>query len=416
MIDYMKNIAEKSQEASKVLGKSDVNKRNSIILKIAEMLLVSQDEIIEANKIDLENGAKRNLSSALLDRLELNEKRISGMVNGLEVIARFEDPLGESIKSWRHDNGMNIAQVSVPIGVIGMIYESRPNVTVDVAGLCIKSGNSVILRGGTEAFHSNTALTKIIREAVESVGMNPDIVQLVENTDRALVQELITLNEYIDVVIPRGGRGLKKAIIANATVPVIETGEGLCHTFIDASAELEMAMDIIINAKTQRTGVCNAMETLLVHEGIADRILPLVNEKLGALKVEMRCCELSIGYIDTGIAAVEEDWSTEYLDLILAIKTVKTIDEAIAHINKYGSGHSEAIVTESYRSTEQFLNEVDASAVYVNASTRFTDGDVFGFGGEIGISTQKLHARGPMGVKALTTKKYIIRGNGQIRG
>lgn len=415
MNSYINDMGKKAKDAALVLSKTSVDERNNIIKQLITQLEVSKEAVFRANKIDLEKGKTSGLSVALLDRLEINEKRIQGMIQGLETMVNFEDPIGESTTSWRHGNGMNITHVSVPLGVIGMIYESRPNVTIDVTGLSIKSGNCVILRGGSEAINTNKALAMIIKHALEIENMNPNMVQLVEHTDRALVKDLITMNDYLDVLIPRGGRGLKKAIIAGASVPVIETGEGLCHTYIDAGADLEMAINIILNAKTQRTGVCNAMETLLVHETIAKEVLPLIDQRLTELKFEIRACHLSTPYLKSSTPAVEEDWSTEYLDAILSIKTVTSLDETITHINTYGSGHSEAIVTESYKNAEQFLNEVDAAAVYVNASTRFTDGEVFGFGGEVGISTQKLHARGPMGIKALTTKKYLVRGQGQIR-
>ena len=414
MSDYILTIGKQAKEASTQLKGASVKIRNNIINSIAAALELSKEEIFKANAIDIEHGEKNGLSNALLDRLRINQSRIDGMIEGLKTVARFEDPLSLSNLSWRHENGMQISQVTVPLGVLGMIYESRPNVTVDVAGLSIKSGNCVILRGGSEAIHSNKALADVIRKAIQSEGMNPNIVQLIEKTDRALVKTLITMNDYLDVLIPRGGRGLKKAIIADATVPVIETGEGLCHTYIDEAADLDMALDIIINAKTQRTGVCNAMETLLVHQKVLD-LLPRVNNALTDLDFEIRACESCKPYMKDALPAVEDDWSTEYLDAILSIKAVESVEEAIEHINEYGSGHSEAIVTEAYNRAELFLNNVDAAAVYVNASTRFTDGEVFGFGGEVGISTQKLHARGPMGIAALTSKKYVIRGNGQIR-
>ena len=414
MSDYILTIGKQAKEASTQLKGASVKTRNNIINHIAVALEHSKEDIFKANAIDIENGEKNGLSNALLDRLRINQPRIDGMIEGLKTVARFEDPLSLSNLSWRHENGMQISQVTVPLGVLGMIYESRPNVTVDVAGLSIKSGNCVILRGGSEAIHSNKALADVIRKAILSEGMNPNIVQLIEKTDRALVRTLITMNDYLDVLIPRGGRGLKKAIIADATVPVIETGEGLCHTYIDEAADLDMALDIIINAKTQRTGVCNAMETLLVHQKVLD-LLPKVNDALTDLDFEIRACESCKPYMKDALPAVEDDWSTEYLDAILSIKAVESVEEAIEHINNYGSGHSEAIVTDAYINAELFLNLVDAAAVYVNASTRFTDGEVFGFGGEVGISTQKLHARGPMGIAALTSKKYVIRGNGQIR-
>jgi len=415
MKDYILTIGKKAKTASLDLAQSSVTTRNNMIKQIIKGLYSEKETIINENKKDLEVGESNGLSIALLDRLEINDKRIDGMIGGLNTIINFEDPIHESLKSWRHANGMQITQLSVPLGVIGMIYESRPNVTVDVAGLSIKSGNCVILRGGSEAIHTNKALTQVIRQAIDSVGINPDCVQLVEHTDRALVKDLITMNDYLDVLIPRGGRGLKKAIIAGASVPVIETGEGLCHTYLDEHADTDKALEIVMNAKTQRTGVCNAMETLLVHNGILKKILPILNKLLTEKSFEIRACEACLPFMSDAILAVDEDWETEYLSSILSIKSVNSIEEAISHINTYGSGHSEAIVTEHYQLAEKFLNEVDASAVYVNASTRFTDGEVFGFGGEVGISTQKLHARGPMGIKALTTHKYIVRGNGQIR-
>ncbi|MBI9010748.1 MAG: glutamate-5-semialdehyde dehydrogenase [Clostridiales bacterium] len=415
MKDYILAIGKKAKEASFDLAQSSATTRNNMIKHIIKGLESSTEMIINENKKDLELGRSNGLSAALLDRLEINANRIEGMISGLNTIINFEDPIHECLKSWRHENGMQITQLSVPLGVIGMIYESRPNVTVDVAGLAIKSGNCVILRGGSEAIYTNKALSQVIRQAISSEGMNPDVVQLVEHTDRALVKDLITMNDYLDVLIPRGGRGLKKAIVAGASVPVIETGEGLCHTYVDESADLEKAFNIVMNAKTQRTGVCNAMETLLVHKKVVEMFLPKLNELLTEKAFEIRACETCLPHMKDAILAVDEDWEIEYLSSILSIRSVESIEEAITHINKYGSGHSEAVVTEHYQHAEKFLNEVDASAVYVNASTRFTDGEVFGFGGEVGISTQKLHARGPMGIKALTTHKYIVRGNGQIR-
>ncbi|MCH4890774.1 glutamate-5-semialdehyde dehydrogenase [Acidaminobacter sp. JC074] len=412
---YINTIGKKAKLASEDLALASLQKRNNILYKIVDLLDKNKDLIIQSNQLDLDAGEEKGLSSALLDRLTLTDDRIEGMKAGVIKIAGFDDPLGKSLKSWQHENGMQITEISVPIGVIGMIYESRPNVTVDVSALAIKSGNCVILRGGSEAIHTNKVLADIIREAISQVGMNKDMVQLVEKTDRKYVSDLITMNDYLDVLIPRGGRGLKKAIIAGASVPVIETGEGLCHTYIDASCDLRMALDIIMNAKTQRTGVCNAMETLLVHEAVTEELLPKLDVLMHEKNFQVRACPASIKYMDHAIEADELDWETEYLDAILSIKQVMSLDEAIRHINHYGSGHSEAIVTDKYDSSEIFLNRVDAAAVYVNVSTRFTDGDVYGFGGEVGISTQKLHARGPMGIEALTTKKFIVRGHGQIR-
>lgn len=414
MNEYMMTIGRQAKKASRNFNAS-VTLRNKIIREIAKQLIENKNHIFTANKMDLDSGFENGLSNAMLDRLKIDDNRLKNMVNGLEKIASFKDPLNESSQSWQHENGMQISKVSVPLGVIGMIYESRPNVTIDVAGLCIKSGNCVILRGGSEAIHTNKVLTDIVRTSLLKETMNPNIIQLIERTDRTLVKSLITMNDYIDVLIPRGGRGLKKAIIRDASVPIIETGEGLCHTYIDDKANLDMALKIIINAKTQRTGVCNAMETLLVHENIAGDLLLKVDERLHSLGFELRACKKASQYMNHHILANDEDWSTEHLDKILSIKVVSSLQEAIDHINEYGSGHSEAIVTDHYDHAEDFLNHVDASAVYVNASTRFTDGEVFGFGGEIGISTQKLHARGPMGLQALTSYKYIIRGQGQIR-
>lgn len=415
MEDYILKIAKRSKDAAGKMASLETSKKNRALNAMAKALIGNKAFIMEENKKDILNGKNSGLSGAMIDRLMLTESRIENMAESLQEIARFEDPIGEVTKGWQHENGMNITQVRVPIGVIGMIYESRPNVTVDAAGLCLKSGNTIILRGGSEAIHSNKALAKIIGVAAEKEGIPKGAIQLIEETDRALVTELIRMNDYVDVVIPRGGKGLKRAILANATVPVIETGAGLCHVYVDADADIEMAEAIIVNSKTQRTGVCNATETLLVHRDIAGAFLPRLSETLGELDVELRCCEEALKLVGKGVPATEEDWATEYLDLILSIKVVASIEAAITHINEYGTKHSEAIVTADYGHSEMFLNQVDAAAVYVNASTRFTDGGVFGFGGEIGISTQKLHARGPMGIRELTSLKYAIRGNGQTR-
>jgi glutamate-5-semialdehyde dehydrogenase len=338
------------------------------------------------------------------------------MAAGVRQIADFADPVGKIEKGFKHQKGMTISQVRVPLGVLAMIFESRPNVTVDAGALALKSGNAIILRGGSDALYSNMALKKIFLEAGKKFGMPEGAVQLVEKTDRKLVKDLITMDKYVDVIIPRGGKGLKKAIQKDATVPMIETGAGICHTYVDEFADLEKAVAIALNAKVQRPGVCNSLETLLVHENILESFLPKVREVLAENKVEIRADKKSLKFIQGAIEATEEDWDTEYLDLVLSVKSVKDTAEAIEHINNHGSMHSEAIVTENYANAEKFLAEVDAAAVYVNVSTRFTDGGEFGFGGEIGISTQKLHARGPMGINELTTLKYIIRGNGQIRG
>lgn len=337
------------------------------------------------------------------------------MAQGVRQIADFADPIGKVEKGFKHPRGMTISQVRVPLGVIAMIFESRPNVTIDAGALALKSGNAIILRGGSDALHTNIALKNIFQEVCEKHGLSKNIVQLVEDIARERVTELVTLDKYIDVIIPRGGKSLKKAIQQQATIPMIETGAGICHTYIDEFADLDKAIKIVINAKTQRPGVCNALETLLVHQNIAKKFLPKLEIELAKYNVELRADSESLKYLENAILATPEDWDTEYLDLVLSIKTVANINEAIEHINTHGSMHSECIVTENYTNTEIFLNEVDAAAVYANASTRFTDGSEFGFGGEIGISTQKLHARGPMGINELTTLKYIIRGNGQVR-
>ena len=413
-MDYILDMAQRAKGASKALGKMKAREKNRILIAMGEKLRNSHEYIIEENKRDLLAGKEKGLSEAFIDRLTLSPERIEGMASGLIKMAEFTDPVGESIRGWTLENGLKIEEIRVPIGVIAMIFESRPNVTVDAAGLCLKSGNAIILRGGSDAINSNKALAKLIIEAGIEAGMPEGAVQLVEKTDRSLVGELLSLHHLIDAVVPRGGKGLKKAITENSKIPVIETGAGICHLYIDREAEREMALDILINAKTQRPGVCNAVETLLIH---VDRMEMLgeIEGRLMEKGVELRIDERGSGYMTTALAAVEEDWDTEYLAPILSIRVVESIDEAIDHINTYGTGHSESIVTNSVKSSERFLREVDAACVYVNASTRFTDGGEFGFGGEIGISTQKLHARGPMGVRELTTGKYIIRGVGQIR-
>lgn len=415
MDNYMLEIGKKAKEASKILAGIDTRTKNRALMSVVDALLENSELIKEENEKDLKAAREKGISESFIDRLTLTNERIKSMANGVWEIASFSDPVGEIVKGFPHENGMKISEVRVPLGVLAMIYESRPNVTVDAAALALKSGNAIILRGGSDASHSNGILEKIFVDAITKEGVPEGAVQLIKNPDRALVNELVRLNDYVDVAIPRGGVGLKKAIIANATVPVIETGAGVCHLYIDSRAAIEKALNIAINAKTQRPGVCNAIETLLIHEESLGRILPFLAEGLVANGVEIRADEEALQFIPGAKEAVEEDWSTEYLSLVVSIKTVSGIEEAIRHIDKYGTKHSEAIVTESYEMAEKFLNEVDAAAVYVNASTRFTDGGEFGFGGEIGISTQKLHARGPMGVRALTTTKYMIRGNGQIR-
>ena len=382
---------------------------------MADFLIENSKVIIEANKKDLETSRIKGTSESMLDRLALNEARIEGMANGLRQVAALEDPVGEVLGMWTRPNGLQIGKKRVPMGVIGIIYEARPNVTSDAAGLCFKSGNAVILRGGSEAINSNKAIAEALREGLKSVGLVEDAVQLVEDTSREVATEMMKLNDYIDVLIPRGGAGLIKAVVNNATVPVIETGTGNCHIYVDEDCDFEMAKNIIINAKTSRPSVCNAAEKLLINEKIAGKFMPIIFEALRENGVEIRGDQSLKALDDSVILASEEEWYNEYLDYTIGVKIIKDIDEAINHINKFGSGHSEAIVTKSYEASQIFLQKVNAAAVYVNASTRFTDGEEFGFGAEIGISTQKLHARGPMGLKELTTIKYIIFGNGQIR-
>lgn len=413
--DYIINIGRQAKEASRIMATASTDLKNNALLYMAEALINSKSTIIDANMKDMELGKKNNLSEAMLDRLMINEKRIENMAEGLKNMASLPDPIGEGIKRWKRPNNLDISMVRVPLGVIGMIYESRPNVTVDAASLCLKSGNSIILRGGSEAINTNIALAKVIRKAATNVGLPEGCIQLIEMVDRELVNHLIKLNDYVDVIIPRGGKALKKAIIGNASVPVIETGSGICHIYVDSEADLSMAEEIIVNAKTQRPGVCNAVETVLVHRNIASEFLPRLAKRLYGLGVEIRICEKGIKIISGAKAANDEDFATEYLDLILSIKVVDGVEEAIDHIFKYGTKHSEAIITDSYKNSKKFLKEVDASCVYVNASTRFTDGAEFGFGAEIGISNQKLHARGPMGLQQLTTTKYLIYGEGQVR-
>lgn len=414
--DEVISKAAKAKEASRLMGALSTSVKNQALLIMAEELLERADEIVEANKIDMAKGRERGLSSALLDRLLLTERRIDEMAEGLKAIAMLPDPVGEVISMWRRPNGLQVGKMRVPIGVIGIIYEARPNVTVDAVGLCLKTGNAVVLRGGSEAINSNKAITKIISEAAVKAGIPDGAIQLIETTDREAVNILLKLNEYLDILIPRGGAGLIQTVVKNATVPVIETGVGNCHVYVDNEADLEMAQKIVINAKTQRPGVCNAMETLLVHRDVAGNLLPGL---LGTLKdeygVEIRGCPGTKALVSWVKDATEDDYYTEFLDLILAVKVVGDMEEAMNHIYKYGTRHSEAIVTTNYNKARRFLQEVDAAAVYVNASTRFTDGFQFGFGAEIGISTQKLHARGPMGLPELTTIKYVIFGDGQIR-
>ena len=410
---------ERMGQAAKIASRTLMTagaKKNKALEAIASALTENADRIIEANKTDLENGKNNGLSSALLDRLMLNEARIAGIAQGVREVAALPDPIGTVISGSSRPNGLKITKVRVPLGVIGIIYESRPNVTADAAVLCLKSGNAVILRGGKEAINSNICISEIMRDAIESAGLDRNCVQLIKDTTRASSVELMELTEYLDVLIPRGGKGLIRAVVENAKVPVIETGAGNCHTYVDESADIEMAANIIYNAKTSRPSVCNAIETILVHEKIADKALPAIKARLDEKNVELRGCEKTRAILgDCVVPAAESDWETEYGDYILAVKVVSDFDEAVEHITKYSSGHSECIVTSDYRSARRFTEEIDAAAVYVNASTRFTDGGEFGNGAEIGISTQKLHARGPMGLNELTSMKFIIEGDGQIR-
>lgn len=404
-----------AKRAAYFLARMSSDEKKLILEKAAGLIMARTDSILNANEKDLQEAENNKIKGSLVDRLALNNERITAMAEGLSQIALLEDPVGEVISMKKRPNGLQIGQVRVPIGVIGIIYEARPNVTTDAAGLCLKTGNAVILRGGKEAVNSNVAIVKIIQEALVSEGVPPEAVQLVEDTSRESAVAMMKLNEYLDVLIPRGGQGLIKTVVENSSVPVIETGTGNCHALVDESANLDMAAKIVVNAKTQRPGVCNAIETLLVHASVADMFLPVICEQLKDLNVEIRGDRYVTEIIGYASPASEDDWYTEFLDLIIAVKVIPSLSDAILHINKYGSRHSETIITESYNSSQRFLAEVDAAAVYVNASTRFTDGFEFGFGAEIGISTQKLHARGPMGLKELTTKKYIIFGNGQIR-
>ena len=411
----LKLMGEKAVVASREAARLKINDKNNALTKIAQAIIDNTESIINANAIDMKAGEEAGMKAGLLDRLKLTPERIVQMAEGINQVVTLEDPVGEVLGMWKRPNGLTIGQKRVPLGVIGIIYESRPNVTLDAFGLCFKTGNAVILKGGSDAINSNIAIVKVIRDALGSCGINPDCIQLIESTDRAVTTEFMHMNEYVDVLIPRGGAGLIKAVVNNATIPVIETGTGNCHVYVDAEADFNMALDIIENAKTQRIGVCNACESLLVHKSIADEFIPMLAERLFKHNVEIRGDEQSRFIVPELNQATEDDFATEYLDYIVSLKIVENIDEAIAHINKYNTGHSEAIVTNNYYNTQKFMDEVDAAAVYVNASTRFTDGFEFGFGAEIGISTQKLHARGPMGLKELTTTKYIIYGNGQIR-
>ena len=404
-----------AKEASYFLGNVTSEQKQQALYKMAAALLDQQETILKANKLDVEKAVQKGTSKAMLDRLSLNEERIHGMADGLRQVAALADPVGEVLSMAKRPNGLQIGQQRVPIGVIGIIYEARPNVTCDAAGLCLKAGNAVILRGGSEAFYSNQAIVSVLSQAAASAGLPEHSVQLIEDTSRETALELMKLNEYIDVLIPRGGAGLIEAVVKNATVPVIETGTGNCHIYVDEEYDRDMAANIIINAKTSRPAVCNSAEKLIIHERAAYEFLPIIVQALREKGVEVRGDGRALTIVPDLVPAGDEDWKKEYLDFIMAVKIVDDIDEAISHINVHSSHHSEAIVTTNYAHAQRFLQRVNSAAVYVNASTRFTDGEEFGFGAEIGISTQKLHARGPMGLKELTTLKYIIYGDGQIR-
>ena len=411
----IEQLCNNAKVASSLTARLSQQDKNQALACVGEALIKHQDEIIAANEKDIKRARENNMSEAMVDRLKLDEKRILGMVEGLDQVISLDDPVGEVISMKKRPNGLLIGQKRVPIGVIAIIYESRPNVTVDAFALCFKTGNSVVLKGGSDAIDSNKALVAVIRQALEECHVTSDAICLVEDTSRETATKMMKLNQYIDVLIPRGGAGLIRSVVENSTIPVIETGTGNCHVYIDKDADLAMAINIIHNAKLQRLGVCNALESLVIHEAVAAEVIPMIVADLSAEDCEIRGDEAAMA-IDSSIKlANEEDYATEYLAKIISAKVVKDLDEAIAHINKYSTGHSEAIITGNYFAAQEFLDRVDSAAVYVNASTRFTDGFEFGFGAEIGISTQKLHARGPMGLLALTSSKYIIYGDGQIR-
>lgn len=413
--ELVKAKAQAAKQAAAKLAVTSTAVKNAALLAMAAALEAQQSEILAANKRDMTAAAAKGMKSSMLDRLKLTAERISGMADGLRQVAGLADPVGNVIDGKTLPNGLHITKIRVPLGVIGIIYEARPNVTADAAGLCLKSGNAVILKGGSEAMESNKTVAAILAQAAEGAGIPAGSIQFIDTSDRQAVQDLIHMNGLVDVVIPRGGAGLIQAVVRNASVPVIETGAGVCHTYVDKDANVEMAMKIAFNAKVQRPSVCNAMETLLVHKDIADKFLPMMLMMYNSSAVEIRGDEAVQEYSGQVHPVTEEDWSTEYGDLRLSVKIVDSIEEAMAHIAKYGTGHSECIVTDNYQAAQLFQYTVDAAAVYVNASTRFTDGNEFGFGAEIGISTQKLHARGPMALPELTSTKYLINGNGQVR-
>lgn len=415
MNEMLIELGKKAKAAEDSLRTISTDKKNQVLSAVADHLVACSETLLKANETDVNNGKANHMPEGLVDRLLLTKERIEGMAEGLRQLVGLEDPVGEVTGMKKRPNGLLIGQKRVPLGVIGIIYEARPNVTADAFGLCFKTGNVVILKGGSDAIHSNQAIVDCIRETLKEQGVTEDAIQLIADTSRETAGEFMKMNQYVDVLIPRGGKGLIKAVVNQSTIPVIETGTGNCHIYVDETANLDMAADIILNAKTQRVGVCNACESLLVHDSVKEKLLPVLAERLQKKHVELRADEKAMEFMPGAVPAVPEDWGTEYLDYILSIKIVYSVEEAIAHINRYNTGHSEAIITENYTHAQKFLDQVDAAAVYVNASTRFTDGFEFGYGAEIGISTQKLHARGPMGLLALTTTKYIIYGNGQVR-
>lgn len=415
-MNYIEQLGVNAKAAKGEIATCSTAKKNNALMEIAKQLRECCGEILEANAIDLNNAKNAGMSVSMQDRLALDEKRINAIANACENLTKLQDPVGEIDGGSVRPNGMKITKVRVPMGVIGIIYEARPNVTVDAAALCLKSGNAVILRGGKEAFNSNKKLVEIMRKAVENAGFNADIIQLVGDTSREVATMMMKANGYIDVLIPRGGAGLIRSVVENATVPVIETGTGNCHIFIDETADMDMAVSITDNGKTQRPSVCNALESCLVHKSVAEKFLPLMKAKLDEHNVEIRGCEETARILgDCVVPVTDDDFNTEFLDYIISVKVVENVDEAISHIQKYSTGHSECIITKNLENAEKFQSMIDSAAVYVNCSTRFTDGEEFGLGAEIGISTQKLHARGPMGLKELTTIKFLINGNGQIR-
>ena len=417
-INKMTNLCQNAAEVKYKLQTLESSVKNELLIACADALIQNQDAILKANESDLINGQQKGMSQGLLDRLRLDEKRISAMAEGIRQIADLQDPIGEVMDSFERPNGLKISKVRVPIGVIGIIYEARPNVTADAFGLCFKTGNVVILKGGSDAIYSNKAIVSVLQNVLEEHDLPEHFINLITDTDREATTAFMKMNDYVDLLIPRGGAGLIKSVVENSTIPVIETGTGNCHIYVDEDADLDMAVSIIYNAKTQRISVCNACESLVIHEKVKDALLPRLAEKLSKKQVEIRGDKAVLEALDSHdnvVEATEEDFGKEYLDYILSIKTVSSIEEAISHINRYNTGHSEAIITQNEEHAQKFLQEVDAACVYVNASTRFTDGFEFGFGAEIGISTQMLHARGPMGLKELTSYKYYIRGNGQIR-